>query len=172
MSLTYPEATGSTLAGGELPPGYAHLDRRVRLGSGPECFERAGSAVLAWGAQRGAGLRVTPGDDVRDGADVELRLLWLRIPCRVVAVVRDSTRIGFAYGTLPGHPERGEEAFLVTRDADDSVWFRIRAFSRPGRWYTRLAGPAGRVVQLWATRRYLRAVARTVGGGRGPGDQL
>ncbi|MEU6388820.1 DUF1990 domain-containing protein [Streptomyces sp. NPDC046939] len=158
MSLTYTEI-GATLAEDHrLPPGYAHLDRRVRLGSGQQCFERAGAAVLSWGAQRGAGLSVTPGDDVREGADVVLRLLGLRIPCRVVGVVRDGVRIGFAYGTLPGHPERGEEAFLVVREADDSVWFRIRAFSRPGRWYTRAAGPVGRAAQQWATRRYLRAI--------------
>ncbi|WP_223205920.1 DUF1990 family protein [Streptomyces xanthii] len=158
MSLTYTE-TGATLADGELPPGYAHLDRRVRLGSGQQCLERAGAAVLAWRAQRGAGLSVTPGDNVREGADVVLRFLLLRIPCRVVRVVREPDRIGFAYGTLAGHPECGEEAFLVTRDPDGSVWFRIRAFSRPGRWYTRLAGPLARVVQLAVTRRYLRALS-------------
>ncbi|WP_338701055.1 DUF1990 domain-containing protein [Streptomyces sp. Q6] len=160
MSLTY-EEVGATLTGpadGRLPAGYAHLDRRVRLGSGHECFERAGAAVLSWGAQRGAGLRVTPGDDVREGADVELRFLWLRIPCRVVRVVRSEERIGFAYGTLRGHPECGEEAFLVERDADGSVFFRIRAFSRPGRWYARLGGPVARGVQLWVTRRYLKAI--------------
>ncbi|MFI5657795.1 DUF1990 family protein [Streptomyces sp. NPDC051684] len=162
MNLTYSEV-GATLAAGELPPGYAHMDRRVRLGSGQERFERAGAAVLAWGAQRGSGMRVTPGDDVREGADAVLRLLFLRIPCRVVRVVRDDSRIGFAYGTLPGHPERGEEAFLVERAADDIVWFRIRAFSRPGRWYTRLGGPAARGVQKWMTGRYLRAVADAAG---------
>ncbi|MEV1024094.1 DUF1990 domain-containing protein [Streptomyces sp. NPDC050264] len=162
MNLTYPEvgATLTASADSQLPSGYAHLDRRIRLGSGTECFERAGAAVLAWRAQRGAGLRVTPGGDALKGSDVVMRLLWLRIPCRVVTVVRDSDRIGFAYGTLPGHPECGEEAFVVTRDADDSVWFRIRAFSRPGRWYTRAAGPVGRAVQGWMTGRYLRAVAR------------
>ncbi|MFE1950591.1 DUF1990 family protein [Streptomyces sp. NPDC059524] len=101
---------------------------------------------------------MTPGDDVREGADVVLRFLLLRIPCRVVRVVREPDRIGFAYGTLAGHPECGEEAFLVTREPDGSVWFRIRAFSRPGRWYTRLAGPLARVVQLAVTRRYLRAL--------------
>ncbi|WP_372349453.1 DUF1990 family protein [Streptomyces sp. KL116D] len=159
MTLTYREV-GATLADGELPPGYAHLDRRVRLGSGRDCFERAGAAVLSWQVQRGAGLRVAAEPDVREGADVVLRALWLRIPCRVVRVVRDDARTGFAYGTLPGHPECGEEAFLVTREADDSVWLRIRAFSRPGRWYARLAGPLARAVQLAVTRRYLRALAR------------
>ncbi|MER5441709.1 DUF1990 domain-containing protein [Streptomyces sp. NPDC002790] len=163
IPLTYAEV-GATLVAGELPPGYAHLDRRVRLGSGQECFERAGAAVLSWGAQRGAGLRVTPGDDVREGADVRLRTLFLRIPCRVVRVVRDGSRIGFAYGTLPGHPECGEEAFLVERDADGSVWFRIRAFSRPGRWYARVGGPAARAVQRWVTGRYVRAIQTSAGG--------
>ncbi|MGD6742931.1 DUF1990 family protein [Streptomyces sp. BH106] len=162
MSLTYTEI-GATLADGELPPGYAHLDRRVRIGSGQECFERAGAAVLAWRAQRGAGLRVTPGGEVGEGADVVLRAPFLRIPCRVVRVVRAPERIGFAYGTLPGHPECGEEAFLVEWAADGAVWFRIRAFSRPGRWYARLGGPVARGVQKWVTGRYLRAVADAVG---------
>nr|WP_199791052.1 DUF1990 domain-containing protein [Streptomyces sp. SID8379] len=157
--MTYAEV-GATLTEGHLPSGYAHLDRRVRLGSGHECFERAGAAVLAWGAQRGAGLSVVPGDPVREGADVVLRALWLRIPCRVVRVVRSSGRVGFAYGTLPGHPERGEEAFLVELGEDGSVWFRVRAFSRAGRWFTRVGGPVARAVQVWVTRRYLRAVVR------------
>ncbi|WP_428951996.1 DUF1990 family protein [Streptomyces sp. cg35] len=162
MTLTYPEV-GATLTDGHLPSGYAHMDRRVRLGSGPECFERAGAAVLSWAAQRGAGLTVTPPDAVREDADVVLRAPFLpgvRIPCRVVRVVRDEARAGFAYGTLPGHPECGEEAFLVERDADGSVWFRIRAFSRPGRWYARVGGPLARAVQRWVTGRYLRAVQR------------
>ncbi|MGY0491449.1 DUF1990 family protein [Streptomyces sp. WG-D5] len=158
MNLTYGEV-GATLTEGGLPSGYGHVDRRVRIGSGQECFERAGAAVLAWGAQRGAGMKVMPGDDAREGADVRLRFLWLRIPCRVVRVVRDASRIGFAYGTLPGHPECGEEAFLVERDADDAVWFRVRAFSRPGRWYARWGGPVARGVQKWMTGRYLRAIA-------------
>ncbi|NEB77171.1 DUF1990 domain-containing protein [Streptomyces sp. SID14478] len=162
MNLTYTEV-GATLTDRELPSGYAHLDRRVRLGSGQQCFERAGAAVLAWGAQRGAGLSVTPGDEAREGADAVLRLLWLRIPCRVVRVVRDGDRTGFAYGTLPGHPECGEEAFLVERDADGTVWFRVRAFSRPGRWYARVGGPVARAVQSWVTRRYLRAVVAAAG---------
>ncbi|MEV5611664.1 DUF1990 domain-containing protein [Streptomyces sp. NPDC052225] len=158
MSLTYTE-TGATLTDGRLPSGYAHMDRRVRLGSGQECFERAGAAVLSWGAQRGAGLSVTPPGPVTEGTDVELRFFGLRIPCRVVRVVRTAERTGFAYGTLRGHPECGEEAFLVEREADGSVWFRIRAFSRPGRWYARAAGPLARAVQLLVTRRYLKAIA-------------
>ncbi|MFJ4716136.1 DUF1990 family protein [Streptomyces sp. NPDC088785] len=159
--LTYREA-GATLADGDLPPGYHHLDRRVRLGSGSDCFERAGAAVLSWAAHRGAGFTVTPDGPAREGVDVLVTAPLLRIPCRVVRVVRAADRIGFAYGTLPGHPECGEEAFLAERDADGTVWFRIRAFSRPGRWFVRAGGPVARAVQRAVTRRYLRALVQAV----------
>ncbi|MFD8566067.1 DUF1990 family protein [Streptomyces sp. NPDC059639] len=158
-SLTYDEV-GATLTDGELPSGYHHLDRRVRLGSGSECFERAGAAVLSWAAHRGAGFTVTPDGPAREGVDVLVTAPLLRIPCRVVRVVRSGERVGFAYGTLRGHPECGEEAFLVELDADGVVWFRVRAFSRPGRWFVRVGGPLARGVQLWVTRRYLRGVVR------------
>jgi uncharacterized protein (UPF0548 family) len=48
------------------------------------------------------------------GAVVLLRAGGLRIPCRVVYTVSEADRQDFAYGTLPGHPEQGEEAFVVT----------------------------------------------------------
>ena len=61
--------------------------------------------------------------------------LWWLNACRIVYVVDetlDSTRFGFAYGTLPDHAERGEERFLIEWNrADDSVWYDIVAFSRP-----------------------------------------
>jgi uncharacterized protein (UPF0548 family) len=162
---TYPEV-GAT-AGDRLPAGYHRVEDRIRLGAGPEVFERAGAAVLAWAAQRGAGLAVHPPDAGTEVGATALVLLplpvlavpLLVIPCRVVFRTVAADRIGFGYGTLPGHPERGEEAFLVERDADGTVWFRVRAFSRPDRWYSRLGGPATRLAQRAATRRYLRAVA-------------
>ncbi|MEU9102122.1 DUF1990 domain-containing protein [Streptomyces sp. NPDC048361] len=83
----------------------------------------------------------------------------LVIPCHVVWTVRSAERIGFAYGTLPGHPECGEESFVVGREADGLVWFEVAAFSRPARWYARLGGPFTRLLQDLAIRRYLRAVA-------------
>ncbi len=68
-------------------------------------------------------------------------------------------RCGFAYGTLPGHPESGEEAFLVLRD-EGTVRLRISAYSRPGKLTTRLAGPLGRRFQQLMTRRYADALRR------------
>jgi len=84
-------------------------------------------------------------------------------PLRVVYVIDEPGRVGFAYGTMRGHPESGEEAFVVERHDDDSVWLTIRAFSRPSTWYYRLAWPILRMQQAKFTTRYLRAL-HPVGG--------
>jgi uncharacterized protein (UPF0548 family) len=75
----------------------------------------------------------------------------------VVWVRQDERTIGFGYGTLAGHPEIGEEAFVVSRNEAGEVWLEIRAFSRPQRWFVRLAGPVAHLLQDLVTARYIRA---------------
>jgi len=79
-------------------------------------------------------------------------------PVRVVYVIDEVDRVGFAYGTMKGHPESGEESFVVARHEDDSVWLTVRAFSRPSTWYYRLVWPILRIQQARFTRSYLRAL--------------
>ena len=83
-------------------------------------------------------------------------------PVRIVYVIDEPDRKGFGYGTLPGHPESGEEAWIVNRSDDGSVWLSIRAFSRPSalRWW--LVYPVLRIMQELITRRYERALAGPV----------
>lgn len=163
--LTYPEV-GSSLAPA-MPSGYHHVVRRERVGSGGDAFRALAEGIMAWGIQRGAGLEVRVAvEQVAHGVDVtcvtRLGPVRVPVPCRVVAVVDEPTRVGFAYGTLPGHPERGEEAFLAEFDAaSGEVWFTVRAFSRPGTWWSRLGAPVARLVQKQVTDRYMRA-ARTL----------
>jgi uncharacterized protein (UPF0548 family) len=99
---------------------------------------------------------------VSDGAVLVMRFGWgplgLSIPCRVVYLINEPNRCGFAYGTLPSHPEAGEELFLLERGHDGSISFTIRAFSRPATALARLCGPVSRAVQRAMTRRYLRAI--------------
>ncbi len=73
----------------------------------------------------------------------------------------ETDRQGFAYGTLPGHPETGEERFLVARMPDDGVHFSIDAFSRPATLLARIGGPLSTHVQQLITDRYVAAL-RTV----------
>ncbi|MET9396806.1 DUF1990 domain-containing protein [Kitasatospora sp. NPDC002965] len=161
---SYPEVGATRDA--RLPDGYAHLRRRVHLGRGPEVLERAGRYVLGWGSQLGTGFAVYPHTPAEPGATVLLRLSLpgtrrprIVIPCRVVWTVDEPDRIGFAYGTLPGHPECGEEAFLVSMDAAGEVWFEVTAFSRLAARYARIGRPVALLCQYLAIERYLAAVA-------------
>jgi len=78
--------------------------------------------------------------------------------CRIVLVVDEPDRYGFAYGTLPAHPEEGEERFVVTRDPDTTVSFEVVAFSRPHDRLTKLGGPVPRALQRRATTRYVQGM--------------
>ena len=169
--LTYREV-GATRAE-SLPRGYGHVHRDVSLGAGPEVFERAVAGLFDWRMHQEAGLTViAAGGDAAPGVDVVLRAGWgplhLRIPCRVVYTVEETDRRGFAYGTLPGHPERGEEAFTVVQTSTGDVRMEIRAFSRPASLIARAGGPLSRMVQEFVTDRYVSALRRLASGGADP----
>jgi uncharacterized protein (UPF0548 family) len=76
--------------------------------------------------------------------------LWWLNSTRIVYVNDTPDRFGFAYGTLTGHVEKGEELFEVRRREDGSVWYHLEAFSRPGPWYVQLGKPIAR----WSQARF------------------
>jgi uncharacterized protein (UPF0548 family) len=69
--------------------------------------------------------------------------------------------VGFGYGSLPGHPERGEAAFLLEA-IGDRTRFTVRSFSVPGTFAGRLAAPVARRIQSKATDRWLTAMDEAV----------
>lgn len=152
---------------GELPEGFRHLRHSRVVGTGLPDFEAAARAVLGWQAQTLVGVRVQPDDrPARAGMRVQVRLGVGRVavssPARVLYVVDEPDRRGFAYGSLPGHPLSGEEAFVVHLEPDGSVGFTVTAYSRPGSRLTRLAGPLLPLFQQMMARCYVRAVSRAV----------
>lgn len=157
LSLTYSEV-GATA--GELPAGYRHTRASAVIGTGRDRFDQAAADVLKWGMQRGAGLRVQATSDAAAvGTELIVRLGPVPAPCRVVYVLDEADRRGFAYGTLAGHPESGEELFSVRYDpATDDVHAEVVAFSRPATWWSRLGGPLTRLLQRVVTRRYLTGI--------------
>ncbi|MCZ8381579.1 DUF1990 domain-containing protein [Mycobacterium sp. CPCC 205372] len=157
LELTYDEV-GATA--GPLPAGYHHVEESAVIGRGRRRFEEAGAAVMRWGMLRGAGVRVDASSEVAEvGSEVVVGVGPVRAPCRVVYVIDETDRRGYAYGTLPGHAESGEELFSVRFDpATDQVYAEVRAFSRHGTWWSRLAAPVTSLMQRIITRRYLTAL--------------
>jgi uncharacterized protein (UPF0548 family) len=157
LKLTYTQV-GATA--GPLPEGYHHVQRSAVIGTGRPRFEDAAAKVMRWGMLRGAGVRVTPSSEVAAvGSEVLVGIGPLQAPCRVVYVIEDANRRGFAYGTLPGHPESGEELFAVRFDpATDQVHAEVVAFSRHATWWSRLGSPVTSLAQRVITARYLTAV--------------
>ena len=165
MTFTYAEvgATRSALLdGAPLPDGYDHVLRHVPIKSE---FRTAADALARWEPQWGAGLKVRTDADraaagVRFATGLGAGPLRLWAPCEVVWLVDEPDRYGFGFGTLDGHPERGEEAFLVSVAADGTVWFDVLAFSWPARWWARVGHAFARRLQARVTDRYVRAMER------------
>jgi uncharacterized protein (UPF0548 family) len=86
---------------------------------------------------------------------------WSLNACRIVYVVDERVRFGFAYGTLRDHAEIGEEYFMVRMEKDESVWYEIYAFSRP-RTVARLGYPISRMYQKRFASRSLFAMVKAV----------
>jgi uncharacterized protein (UPF0548 family) len=156
QDLTYTPVGGTRQSG--LPAGFHHLTSTVSIGHGDAAFERAAEALMTWRMHAGAGLRVAASSSrAAEGEVVRCRLGPLRIPCRVVWVLDEPDARGFGYGTLPGHPESGEEGFVVRREGD-TVTLTVTAYSVPGLAVTRVLGPLGRLGQRVAVRRYASAL--------------
>ncbi|MBS2536537.1 DUF1990 domain-containing protein [Catenulispora sp. NF23] len=159
---------------GPTPDGYRYFRRSIPLAhsfdpqdaSLDRAFERARAMLRAWGPQIGAGMRVEVDDNVPPSIGLEGQLISriagvipLRAPFRVVtAEFGSADYAGYAYETLPGHPEDGREAFYVTR-GEGLVEFTVMAFSKPVLWYSRLGGPVTRIIQNRYTNKYLLAMA-------------
>ncbi|RKS68000.1 uncharacterized protein (UPF0548 family) [Motilibacter peucedani] len=149
------------------PRGWGQSVGRRSLGSGEQVWLAAREALLAWDAHRGARVRVEPpaaplavGTVVAVTAGAPLGAIVG--VCRIVRVVDEPHRFGFAYGTVPPHPEVGEESFLVTRDpVSGEVVFTARSVSRAVALLARLAPPLARLAIAGYTRAYARAVSRS-----------
>jgi uncharacterized protein (UPF0548 family) len=89
--------------------------------------------------------------------------LWIVAACRVTERIETPTAFGFVYATLPGHPERGEERFVVTKHPDGDCSFDIDVTWRSDALVARLGAPVSAVLQRRATEAYLAAMRRVVG---------
>ncbi|MGW7052254.1 DUF1990 family protein [Streptomyces sp. NPDC054887] len=169
-ALTYAPAGATCPGDAAWPPTdgtFRRYEHTVVIGHGDADWRAAADAVLRWGVKRRSGFAVTPGpgagERVAEGAAYRITAargpVAVHEPVRVVAVVDRPDRCGFAYGTGPGHPICGEEAFVVHRASDGTVSFTLRSLTRPapsGPW--RVLFPLLLLAQGHFRRRYLRAL--------------
>jgi uncharacterized protein (UPF0548 family) len=167
-------AVGATAS--QLPLGFIVDQTRIKLGEGEPTFHTAKAALqrwrqldLGWLEAWSSETPIQPGEDI---AIVALAIgFWWLSACKIVYVVDESgpiTRFGLAYGTLPDHPGRGEERFLIEWvHADNSVWYDILAFSRPNHFLARLGYPFVRRTQKRFGRESAAAMLKITSGAIG-----
>lgn len=166
--FSYP-AVGATAT---TPPAGFVVDRTlIELGSGESVFHSAEAALQRWEQFRLGWVEAwSPETPLEPGQVVAIMgwavgFWWLN-SCRIIYTVDESgpiTKFGFAYGTLPGHVESGEERFLIEWDRDtDKVCYDILAFSRPNHFLTRLGYPLIRRSQKRFGRDSAAAMFRAV----------
>ena len=150
------------------PAGYNIDHHRVVLGRGAEAFRRAVKAIDEWRMFDMPWVRLfppTPAVKERETVAVVVSHLgFFSINAsRVVYVIQEERRYGFAYGTLPCHAEQGEERFMLEHDArTDEVWYDLYAFSRPRHFLARLGYPVSRHLQKRFAKDSLAAMKRAV----------
>lgn len=164
------EAVGATAT--TPPAGYTVDHNRIQLGYGTATYQQARAALTQWTMfELGWVEPYWPTTPITVGATVgvmaHLPGLSILNACRIVYTVQEETadgaRFGFAYGTLPGHIERGEERFCVEwRRPDDSVWYDILAFSQPSHWLVWLGYPVTRYFQKRFARDSKAAMWRAI----------
>lgn len=140
----------------EPPAGFNVDHTRCALGTGERAFLAATEALQRWRQFKLSWLDAGPAEtQIRAGEVVailaRIGILWSLNACRIVSVIDEAgtvDRFGFAYGTLPGHAEMGEERFLIEwNHADDSVCYDILAYSRPRHPLVWLGYPFARRLQ-------------------------
>jgi uncharacterized protein (UPF0548 family) len=152
LAFTYP-FVGMTR--GPVPPGFVVDIRREPIGRGERDFELAKTAIRNWAMFRQSWVSIYPDDaPIEVGTVVvvvvELGPITWPNACRIVYTVDETAptkRFGFAYGTLPGHAECGEERFSVEMTPDETVWYDLLAYSHPRHWLPRLGYPVTRYLQ-------------------------
>jgi uncharacterized protein (UPF0548 family) len=172
QSFSYPEVGASR---GQAPAGYNVDHNRVLLGSGEGAFVKAVAAINSWQMFNLGWCRVYPAAaPIEVGTTVAVLVrhfgFWSLNACRIVYLLAEEgglQRYGFAYGTLAGHAEVGEERFSVEWDkVDGSVWYDLYAFSYPGHLMARVGYPLSRALQRRFAKGAKVAMVRAVKNGR------
>ena len=148
--FSYPEI-GATAS--KVPANYNIDHNRVKMGEGLMAFETAKKAVREWKMFDIGWVELIRSDTpIEVGQTVAILVSHLGFyslnAARIVYVIDEPRRFGFAFGTLTKHGEIGEERFSVKFDSGtEELWYDIYAFSRPASLLAKLGYPISRSLQ-------------------------
>ncbi len=149
-SLSYAEI-GISKSGS--PDGYITDHNRIMIGNGRSDFERAKDAVRGWKMFDFSWVELCwPDVPIETGQNVAVLVRHFEIyslnAARIVYVIDEPNRFGFAYGTLTDHAESGEERFTVEFNPEtNEVHYDLFAFSKLNHPFAKLASPLARMLQ-------------------------
>jgi len=147
LAFSYKEVGASK---DKIPSGYPINHYRIQIGNGADAFALAKNAIQNWTMYQLEWTRLFPAAaPIAVGAVVCVvvnhHFCWSINPCRIVYILEQTDKVeryGFAFGTLPGHSEEGEERFTVEWNrAADSVWYELLAFALPHHILARIGFP-------------------------------
>ncbi len=165
LDITYPHRGASALP--HPVAGFDNDFQRVQIGQGITDFKRAAEALRNWQMFPPVWTIILPkAAPIEAGNTIAMFAkgfgLWWRNSCRIIYTIDEPQRFGFAYGTLPGHIECGEELFLVEMDEAGQVWYTLRAFSTPRNVLVKIAYPLMRNFQARFRRDSAQAMRAAV----------
>lgn len=136
---------------------------RIELGTGEAVYEKAKRALRDWRGFATDWVRLCwPYKKIVPGTVVAVLIshygLYSVNACRVVYVVDEPKRFGFALGSLTSHVLRGEMLSLVYQEDDNRVFYEVTTISRPGHWLSWVFYPLGRHLQNSFARDSLHAL--------------
>ena len=154
---------------GEVPSGFSHKVWRSSIDHGD--FEQASQAIRAWAGHSRAGICRQPDlPAILVGETLAMAIpvgpISVSAAARIVEVVDEPDRYGFAYSTLPHHPEDGEESFIVTRHPNGDLEILVTAVWRGAAIANYVVPPLTRFLQNRAINRYLAGIASFQNGRR------
>jgi uncharacterized protein (UPF0548 family) len=170
LPISYGNAL-NTQAGPEkllVPDGYRRDHTRTQIGQGRQEFDAARAALRQWrhfdlGWVRMANPEAAIERDAIVAVEVHALGLWSVNLSRILYVIDEEDRFGYAYGTTPFHAESGEERFMIEFDrATDAVYYDLLAVSRPAHWLAWLGYPYTRSRQRKFARNSHAKMAQAV----------
>ena len=167
--LTFSYAEVGASRSQQTPAAYAINPYKGRLGTGDEVFKRAVAAMRSWAMYRLSWTRLYwPDTPIKEGEVVAILAkhfgFWSLNACRIIYTFEEESnprRFGFAFGTLPGHVEEGEERFSVELEGE-TVWYKLFAFARPKALMAKMAYPLVRSIQSRFALNSFEAMKRSI----------